>query len=133
MTKVYFANGQSIDCETVHSNPAYYNGTQRDKLTFVFPEEVSVQTVLDLFTRENCERIWLELPEEETGERYLHEHYTIRMGAGVKERGTLLSVAEDTDHRMVTYVEMIQTTYAEQQLDDLNDIVNSLLIHDLEV
>ena len=129
MTIIHFSDGRQLTCETVHSRQVYYNGTNREQLTFVFPEEVGVQTVLDHFTPENCKQIYL---EDESGEKYLHENYTIRMGAGVNERGSLLGVGEDLDHRMVTYVNMIRTTYAEQQLEALQDTVDHMLIGSLE-
>ena len=126
---VQFTDGRQLTCETVHSRPAYYNGTNRDQLTFIFPEEAGIQTILDHFTPENCKQIYL---EDESGEQFLHENYTIRMGAGVKERGTLLGVGEDLDHRMVSYVDMIRTTYAEQQLETLRGAVDLMLIESLE-
>ncbi len=126
---VHITDGRKLTCETVHSRPAYYNGTNRDQMTFVFPEEVGIQTILDHFTPENCRQLFL---EEESGRKYLHENYTIRVGAGVNERGSLLGVGEDVDHRMVAYVNMIRTTYTEQQLETLQDAVDLMLIESLE-
>ena len=126
---IHFSDGRQLACETVHSRPAYYNGVNRDQLTFVFPESTDISTILFHFTPENCKQLYL---EDESGERFLHENYTIRMGAGVKERGTLLGEGADVDHRMVSYVDMIRTTYAEQQLDALRDAVDLMLVSSLE-
>ncbi|MBD5135250.1 MAG: hypothetical protein HDT39_04710 [Lachnospiraceae bacterium] len=126
---IHFSDGRQLTCETVHSRQVYYNGTNREQLTFVFPEEMDISTILDHFTSANCKQIYL---EDDSGEKFLHENYTIRMGAGVKERGTLIGVGEDLDHRMVSYVEMIRTTYAEQQLEMLNDVVDMMLIDALK-
>lgn len=126
---IHFTDGRQLTCESVHSRPAYYNGTNRDQMTFVFPEEVDIQTILSHFTPENCRQLCL---EDESGGKYLHENYTIRVGAGVNERGSLLGAGEDLDHRMVSYANMVRTTYAEQQLETLKDAVDLMLIESLE-
>lgn len=128
MITITFLNGQELECETVHSHSQYYNGTNRDKLTFVFPENFGLMEIAANFTPENCKKIWL---KDESGEQFLHEHYTIRFAIGVKERGALLNVAEDLDHRMVAYVEMIRTTYSEQQLEELSDTMDAMLVAQL--
>lgn len=125
---IHFADGRTLECESVHGEACYYNGVNRDKLIFVFPEEVHIDTILDNFTTTNTKRIYL---EDETGEKFLHEHYTIRLAAGVKERGSLLRAGEDVDHRMVSYVEMVKTSYSEQQLEELSDVIDTMLIAQL--
>lgn len=128
MIKIHFVDGHTLDCESVHGMPHHYNGTNRDSLTFVFPESYEVKAVMEYFRPENTKRLYL---EDENGEKFLHEHYTIRIAAGVMERGTLLHAGEDVDHRMVVYVKMIQTTYSEQQLEELSDVVDAMLISQL--
>lgn len=128
MTTIHFTDGKSLECESVHSNREYYNGVNRDKLTFIFSEEVPISLIVETFTPDNTKRIYL---EDEGGEKFLYEHYTIRLGAGVKERGSLLHMGEDADHKMVSYVEMIRTTYSEQQLEELSDTVDVMLIAQL--
>lgn len=128
MTTIHFKDGRTLICETVHSRPQYYNGINRDKLTFVFPEEMDIATIINHFTPENTKQIYL---EDESGDKFLHENYTIRLGAGVKERGALLGIGEDLDHRMVSYVDMIQTTLAEQELENLRDAVDLMIIESL--
>lgn len=125
---ITLTDGRQVECESVHSRPQYYNGTNRDALIFIFPESVGLLEVVAKFVPENCKKIWI---EDESGEKFLHEHYTIRLEAGIKERGALLQVGEDNDHRMVTYIKMIRTTYSEQQLEELSDTMDTLLIAQL--
>ena len=128
MLTITFTDGRQLECESVHSRPVHYNGTSRDQLIFIFPESVGLIDAVAHFTPENCRKIWL---KDESGEQFLHEHYTIRFAAGIKERGALLQIGEDIDHRMVTYIQMIRTTYSEQQLEEISDVVDTMLIAQL--
>lgn len=128
MTTIHFVDGLTLECESVHGTHVYYNGINRDSLTFIFPEEVTVNTLIDFFTPENTKRIYL---EDENGEKFLHEHYTIRLAVGVMERGALLQIGEDVDHRMVSYVKMVRTSYSEQQLEELSDVIDTMLVAQL--
>lgn len=125
---IKFMDETTLECESVHSRLKYYNGINRDSYIFVFPDTVGLIEVVSKFTPENCRRLWL---IDDNGEEFLHEHYTIRLGAGIKERGALLQIGEDEDHKMVAYVEMIRTTYSEQQLEELSDTVDSMLVAQL--
>lgn len=128
MIKVIFMDGSTLTAENILSRSMQYNGVQREYLTFTFPDTVEVSTLLEHFAPENCKQLYL---EDESGERFLHENYTIRLAAGVNDRGNLLTMAEDTDHRMVSFVKMIRTTEAEQKLADLEEVVQTLLVNDL--
>lgn len=128
MTKVIFLDGRELIAENILSRSMLYNGVSREYLTFTFPEDVTVATLIDHFTPANCKQLYL---EDESGEQFLHENYTIRLGAGVQERGNLLQIGEDNDHRMVSFVKMIRTTKAEQDLDDVRDTVKTLLVANL--
>lgn len=128
MLTITFADGRQLECESVHSRPKTYNGTNRDSYIFIFPDTVGLIEVVSHFTPENCKKIWL---EDESGEKFLHEHYTIRLEAGIKERGALLQAGEDNDHRTVTYIQMVRTTYSEQQLEELSDTMDTLIIAQL--
>lgn len=127
--KIVFSDDTNLLCETVHGSFQYYNGTNRDSLTFIFPEDFDLTELINKFIPRNCRKIWL---EDESGGKFLHEHYTIRFAIGVKERGFLINAGENADHRIVNYVTMLQTTYAEQQLEELSDVVDALLVSQLE-
>lgn len=128
MTKIHFMDGKVLECESVHSTHLYYNGINRDSLTFIFPDTYELNALLVYFTPNNTKRLYL---ENDNGEKFLHEHYTIRLAAGLTERGTLLGAGEDIDHRMITYVKMIKTSYFEQQLEELSDTLDTMLIAQL--
>lgn len=127
--KVIFSDGRFMTCETVHSSPMMYNGTSRDCYTFIFSGDTSVETILSHFTPENTDQIWL---EDEDGNRYLHEHYTIRISAGAGERGTLINSAPDADHREVCYVKMCRETTMETRVRQLQEAMDLMLISELE-
>lgn len=125
---IKFMDGSTLECEGVYSRLKYYSGINRDSYIFVFPDTVGLIEVVSKFQPENCKKIWI---EDESGEKFLHEHYTIRLEAGIKERGALLQIGENEDHRTVTYIQMIRTTYSEQQLEELSDAMDALLIAQL--
>lgn len=127
--KVIFSDGRFMTCETVHSNPLTYNGTVRDCFTFVFPEGTPIDAILAHFTPENTDQIWL---EDEDGNRYLHEHYTIRISAGTGERGRIINSAIDEDHREVSYVKMCKETTMETRVRLLQEAMDLMLVSELE-
>lgn len=126
--KIHFLDGRTLECESVHGEHIYYNGVNRDSLTFVFPDTSEVKALIAYFRPENTKRLYL---EDDNGEKFLHENYTILLGAGLKERGHLLGAGEDVDHRMVTYVQMVRASYSEQQIEELSDIIDTMLIAQL--
>lgn len=128
MTKIHFTDGRILECESVHGAHVYYNGVNRDSLTFVFPDTSELKALIAHFRPDNTKRLYL---EDDNGEKFLHEHYTIFLSAGLTERGALLGAGEDVDHRMITYVKMVKTSYAEQQLEELSDTLDTMLIAQL--
>lgn len=132
-TTVRLADGTTIPCEGVYASPMMYLGVQRDALTFTFdPESVSVQKLLELFTPENCAEIQI---RTEPSVFVVHEHYTIRVGAGMS--------CQDLANRMMTggpvqntnpaaWVTMVQSTPEERQLQSQQAALDALLINVLE-
>lgn len=129
MTKIIFADGRVLLSEVVVSRSMMYNGTNREAYIFTFPEDTSVDSLLSHFTPDNCDQIWL---EDEEGNRFLHEHFTIRISAGVSDRGQLLNVGEDTDHRMIAFVKMCKETTMETRVRQLQETTDIMLTNMLE-
>lgn len=127
--KIIFSDGRFMTCESVYSNSLMYNGTSRDCFTFIFPKEIPIDAILSHFIPENTDQITL---EDEDGNRYLHEHYTIRIAAGTGERGLLINVAPDQDHRDVAYVRMCKETTMETRVRELQEAMDLMLVTELE-
>ena len=133
MNEIKFFNGETLSCVGVYANPVTYLGVTRDALTFAFaPEQVSLDELLRLATPENCAAITI----AEGDELFVHEHYTIRIGAGVScrdiaLRGGMAGPVQDT--QPMTWVTMAQSTPAERLLMDQQDVLDTLVAATLEV
>lgn len=133
MSNLKLSDGTTLVCEGVYGIPVIYQGVQRDSLTFAFdPEAVTVDRLLELFTAENCEALIL----EDGAEIHVHEHYTIRAGAGVScrdlaQRGVSGGPIQDT--RSTAWVTMVQSTLEERTLQDQQAAINALVVAALEV
>ncbi len=133
MNEIKFFNGETLSCVGVCANPVTYLGVTRDALTFAFaPEQVSLDELLRLATPENCAAITI----AEGDELFVHEHYTIRIGAGVScrdiaLRGGMAGPVQDT--QPMTWVTMAQSTPAERLLMDQQDVLDTLVAATLEV
>lgn len=133
MNKIKFSNGETLSCVGAYANPVTYLGVTRDALTFAFdPEQVSIDELLRLTTPENCAAITI----ADGDELFVHEHYTIRIGAGVScrdiaLRGGMAGPVQDT--QPMTWVTMAQSTPAERLLMDQQDVLDTLVAATLEV
>lgn len=112
---IRFKSNQELECLGVHGSNILYQGVNRDALTFLFPADTNVQDLLDIFTPENCEQIWLIQEDSQD----LHENYTIRTNAGIGMQNTILHYG-DNNTTEVCWVTMAQSTVTERQIMQLN-------------
>ncbi len=129
-----FQDGTSLPVLGVHGRSINYEGVLRDSLLFLMdPENVSLQTVLETFTPEQCGSIQLMDETDRRREVYVHEHYTIRVevGQGCKDFALSGSVTEQEQVPAV-YVRMARSTQAERQLQAQQETLDALLVSTLE-
>lgn len=132
MSEIRLFNGRTLSCEGVYANPVTYLGITRDALTFVFdPEKTGLEELLEQFTPENCAAVTI----TDNDETYIHEHYTVRVGAGVgcKDlalRGGMAGNVQDT--QPLAWVTMAQSTPAERQMQAQQVAIDALLVAALE-
>ena len=116
-------NGIELTPVTALGEKRYVQGANRDTITFVFPEETSLDEIDAIFIAENCSKIIICEDENE----YIHTGYTIR--AELKRES--IEVTPATDSTGAVYenrvtVSMAQMTYTEQQLTNLTEQSNML-------
>lgn len=120
--KITLANGTELHPISVLGEEKSINGTRRDTLTFIFPQETSLDELDALFTAAACESI--KLHEERTrGDgtieelEHIHTGYTIR--AGLSRTPMVVQLATDATEEIVenrVTVSMALRTYAETQI-----------------
>lgn len=139
MPTLKFADNSTMECQGVHSNTAFYQGVERQCLTFLFDQDKSLTELQEKFTAENLAAFYI---IDDSGE-YLYENYTIRisLGCGEKERVLVSGVAvlADKEFDTVAYVQMAQSTLAERAIlghdiaiTQQQEVIDSLLIASLE-
>lgn len=135
--KLILNNGMELNPILVTGGERHVNGAPRDTLTFVFPEETSLDELHAIFTEANCESIKLideKLNDngETEVEEYIHTGYVIR--AELSRTPVMVAPATD-DHEEITEnrvtVSMALRTYAEKQLASLTETVDVLVMESL--
>ena len=126
--KVILNDGTIVTAIIVTGGQKYYQGANRDALTFVLPE-TSLDEVDAVFTEENCESITLVSDDESEN---LHKGYVIRTEL-VKKPVVVEAASSDTEEvtEMRVMVTMAQRTYAETQLASLTESVDVLVLESL--
>lgn len=117
-------------------------GANRDTLSFVFPAEVSLDEMNDIFSSANCETITIietsttigaEGNEVVMENEYIHNGYTVR--AELKREPVMVTPATSVDaavyENRVT-VAMSQRTYEESQLEAMQAAIDMLCMEDVE-
>jgi hypothetical protein len=120
--KITLANGTELHPISVIGEEKSINGTRRDTLTFVFPQDIGLDELDALFTAAACEKIKLhEIKINEDGSttelEHIHTGYTIR--AGLSRTPIVTALATDATEEVVenrVMVSMARRTYAETQL-----------------
>lgn len=125
--KIILANGLELEPILVTGSKRTVQGANRDTLTFVFPENVSLDEIDNVFSAENCESVKLVNDEGE----FVYNGYTIR--AELKRTPTEVIVNKDTGEIAIenrVSVSMSERTYAETQMADMRESLELLLSGD---
>lgn len=131
--KIILTNGTELNPIIVTGGKRYLGGVQRDALSFIFPEDASLDELDAIFTDANCETVKIEEPStdaegNETVNEYIHTGYTIR--AELKREP--MEVTPATESSAAVYenrvtVTMAQRTYEEKQIQSMQAAMNALL------
>lgn len=112
--KVILSNGTELIPIMVTGEKVYFQGAERDSLTFVFGKEYSMDELDGIFTESNCESIKI---VEDSNDEYIHVGYAIRSELVKKlvitQESTVDTAAVSESRVMIT---MAQRTYAETKL-----------------
>lgn len=123
--KITLANGTELNPISVIGEEKSINGTRRDTLTFIFPQDTGLDELDAIFTAANCEKIKLhEIKTNEDGSttelEHIHTGYTIR--AGLSRTPVVTALATDAMEEVVenrVMVSMARRNYTEYSLDAL--------------
>lgn len=127
--KIILANGKELSPILVTGGPRHIQGASRDTLSFIFPSDVSMESIDVAFSAEACEKITI---IGDDGSENIHTGYTIRAElskASVEVTPATESEAAVFEDRIT--VSMSQRTYAESQLASLTDTVDVLVMESL--
>lgn len=93
------------------------NGTTRDCLSFIFPEDAGMDNIDAMFTEDTCKSVTI---EDDEGSSFVHKNYVIRVGLS-KESAKISEGDSENDATYETRitVTMAQQTYAENKLASL--------------
>lgn len=120
--KVILNDGTIVTAIIVTGGQKYYQGANRDALTFVLPE-TSLDEVDAVFTEENCESITL---VSDDGSENIHKGYVIR--TELTKKPVVVTPATDTEPEiteMRVMVTMAQRTYNETQMANIAEEVTN--------
>lgn len=121
--KIILANGTELNPIVVTGGGRSINGTHRDTLNFIFPQDASLDELDTIFTDANCATIKLYETTADGAElEHIHTGYTIRAELS-RTPMVVQEATEDTEEvieNRVT-VSMALRTYAEAQLARLTE------------
>ena len=115
--KIILNNGTEFAPILVTGGPRHIQGASRDTLSFIFPADVSMESIDVAFSAEACEKIPI---IGDDGSENIHAGYTIRAElskASVEVTPATESEAAVFEDRIT--VSMSQRTYAESQLANM--------------
>lgn len=130
--RIQLANGVTFPCIGVASRNIYYQGVQRDCLTFYFDTElVKLQDLINFFNSTNCSVI--NIINAKNDEGFSHFNYQIQNECGIADYSAVADgpVGNDDDFKCL-FVRMIQTTAQERLLMQHEEVLNNLIISSLE-
>ena len=126
--KIILANGAELEPILVTGETRNVHGAWRDAISFVFPNEVSMDELDAVFSAQNCESFTV----SDGSHVYIHTGYTIR--AELKREPVEVKPATETEAAVVenrVTVTMAQRTYIESVLASLTDTVDTLVMESL--
>lgn len=123
--KLLLANGTELAPLVVIGGGKYINGSKRDTLNFIFPENTSLDEMDSIFTADNCKTIKL---TDDEGNEYIYSGYVIRASLS----RTPVEVKEATDTEEAVYenrvtVSMALQNYLESELTTNTEVLQALL------
>ena len=127
--KIILNNGKELSPILVTGGTRMVQGASRDTLSFIFPADVSMESIDVAFSAEACEKITI---IGDDGSENIHTGYTIRVElskASVEVTPATESEAAVFEDRITA--SMSQRTYAESQLASLTDTVDVLVMESL--
>lgn len=122
-----FANDETIEVLGVHGSSQMYQGVSRDFLTFIFPVETDITELSKKFTPSNMRIFGLDDGDSVS----YHSDYTIFVAYGSGYQDHILHTPIQTE-RKCSYVIMAQSTMAERQMQNQQEIIDVLLVSELE-
>lgn len=128
--KIRMFDGTEIPCFGASGIAYYYQGVQRDSLTFYFdPEAVTIATLIAKITEDNCKTITI---VDEDGE-YVHSNYQIvdQIGTGNYSAVAGGPVSADAERRCL-YARVIQTTLSERMIVQHDEAIDDIIVSILE-
>ena len=127
--KIILNNGKELSPILVTGGTRMVQGASRDTLSFIFPADVSMESVDVAFSAENCEKITI---IGDDGSENIHTGYTIRAELSKAPVEVSAATAEtDAVYEDRVTVSMAQRTYAESHLASLTDTVDVLVMESL--
>ena len=127
--KIKLTDGTELNALGVHGRTINYQGVQRDSLIFLFdPQAITLEQVCTAFVAENCQSITI----EDSSGTYIHENYTIRVEVGCGYKDMALTGGVGNDMTQCVYVRMAQSTLAEREIQQQQEIIDMLLVAALE-
>jgi hypothetical protein len=130
--KIIFNDGTEKECIMVNGSTRYIQGANRDCLEFHFAQDAITFDELDsmFYNEENTKHIIL----SDGVNQYVHDNYCIRVE--LRYSPFLVTPATDTtpdvfEQRFM--ITMAQKTYAEVQMESLQDTVDTLVLENLGV
>lgn len=120
--KIILADGTEKTAIIVTGGQKYYQGANRDALTFVF-EETSLDKIDEIFTDVNCESITLIGDDESEN---IHKGYVLR--TELVKKPVVVTPATDSEAEvteMRVMVTMAQRTYAESKIATIAEEVTN--------
>ena len=115
--KIILNNGKELSPILVTGGPRMVQGASRDTLSFIYPADVSMESIDVAFSAEACEKITI---IGDDGSENIHTGYTIRaeLSKASVEVTPATEEAEAVYEDRIT-VSMSQRTYAESQLANM--------------
>ena len=127
--KIILNNGKELSPILVTGGPRMVQGASRDTLNFIFPSDVSMESIDEAFSAEACEKITI---IGDDGSENIHTGYTIRAELSKAPVEVSAATAEtDAVYEDRVTVSMAQRTYAESHLASLTDTVDVLVMESL--
>ena len=130
--KVKLVDGTEFTCFDILNRSYYYQGIQRNSLTFYFDTSTTVLSkLIEKFTDNNCSSIIISDDEDESS--FVYNYYQIidQIGTGTYSSVSEGPVSSDSDKKCL-FVKVLQTSYSERLLSQHDEAIDDIIIALLE-